>query len=98
MPNEHLKANILAVLKDVNTFRPKRPGAFITRVIVTSPPSTETFKLDPKEFPFEDVEGTKIAAKKKKGKGKTKARDVTPQDKSADADSDDENDKKKATA
>jgi len=89
MPTEHLRSNILAVLNDVNTFRPKRPGAFITRVIVTSPPSKEFLKLDPKEFPFEDVEGNKFA-KKKKGKGKSKAIDVTPDDKPADVDSDDD--------
>lgn len=56
----------------------------------------ETFKLDPKEFPFEDFGGTKFA-KKKKGKGATKETDVTPEDKPADDDSDDDV-KKEATA
>lgn len=53
MPTEHLKSNLMALLNDINTNRPKRPGSFITRVIMTSPPSQETLKIDPAEFPFE---------------------------------------------
>lgn len=36
--------------------RPKRDGKFITRVIFTSPPSKETLKIDPKDFPFDDYD------------------------------------------
>lgn len=53
MPVEYLKDNILTILSSVNTARPKREGKFITRAILSSPPSSETLKLDPKEFPFE---------------------------------------------
>lgn len=68
MPTEHIKANFETVLKDVNSFRPKRAGKFITRVIMTSPPSPETLKIDPAEFPFDATE-IKKTVKKKKGKG-----------------------------
>lgn len=89
MPNEHLKSNLLALLKDVNIFRPKRPGSFITRVILTSPPSSETLKIDPNEFPFEQAAGVKIV-KKKKG-----AEDVV--EPSNPEDSDDESEQQKET-
>lgn len=48
--------------------RPKREGRFITRIYLTSPPSKENFKIDPKDFPIDDYEGTT-----KGGKQKTKA-------------------------
>ncbi|XP_059058597.1 large ribosomal subunit protein uL1 [Achroia grisella] len=39
--------NIGALLKDVQSARPKRDGLFITRCIIVSPPSAETLKIDP---------------------------------------------------
>lgn len=67
MPTEHLKLNFLSLLNDVNTHRPKRAGSFITRVIMTSPPSRETLKIDPAEYPFE------VKSSVKRGVGKKEA-------------------------
>lgn len=47
MDTAHLEANFTELLKDVNTARPKRAGKFITRVFITSPPSSEMFKVNP---------------------------------------------------
>lgn len=43
----HLEENLAAVLKDVNKVRPKRTGKFITRTLLTSPPSGEVLKINP---------------------------------------------------
>lgn len=92
MPTEHLKSNLLALLKDVNQSRPKRPGPFITRVIMTSPPSGETLKIDPKEFPFEDAKGKNVVKKKKGSKAEEVVEKPKPED------SDDEGEQKKDVA
>ncbi|XP_055532299.1 50S ribosomal protein L1 [Wyeomyia smithii] len=42
-----LEQNLSALLSDVNSMRPKREGKFITRVLLKSPPSGETLKIDP---------------------------------------------------
>lgn len=42
-----LEENLIALLKDANTVRPKREGKFITRVLLKSPPSSEQLKIDP---------------------------------------------------
>ena len=47
MDEKHLEENLDALLKDINTMRPKRDGKFITRVILKSNPSQETLKIDP---------------------------------------------------
>lgn len=47
MDPKHLEENLVSLLKDVDSFRPKREGKFITRVILKSPPSPEQFKIDP---------------------------------------------------
>lgn len=47
MPAEHLEANLVALLKDVNAIRPKRVGRFVTRVLLRSAPSREQLKIDP---------------------------------------------------
>ncbi|XP_050680119.1 50S ribosomal protein L1 [Leptidea sinapis] len=39
--------NIDTLLKDIQSMRPKRDGRFITRCLITSPPSTENLKIDP---------------------------------------------------
>lgn len=69
MPTEHLVSNFNLLLQSVNTMRPKRAGKFITRVFLTSPPSQENFKIDPKDFPIDD--DVNSAA----GKSKTPAAD-----------------------
>lgn len=66
MPTEHLVANLNAVLSSLNQNRPKRNGKFITRVILTSPPSSETLKVDPKDFPFDDYDRQGMVFGKKK--------------------------------
>lgn len=65
MTTEQIKSNLLAVLDNVNPYRPKRQGPFITRVFLTSPPSQENLRIDHKEFPFEDFEGLQYPAVKK---------------------------------
>lgn len=47
MEPKHLEENLVALLTDVNKVRPKREGRFVTRVLLTSPPSGETLKIDP---------------------------------------------------
>jgi large subunit ribosomal protein L1 len=47
MDSKHLENNLISVLKDVDSIRPKRAGKFITRVILKSPPSSELLKIDP---------------------------------------------------
>ncbi|KAI8420636.1 hypothetical protein MSG28_007880 [Choristoneura fumiferana] len=47
MDVKHVAENIAALLKDIQSVRPKRDGLFITRCLITSPPSTERLKIDP---------------------------------------------------
>lgn len=54
MDTKHLEANLKAVLEDINLFRPKREGTFITRVLLKSHPSKETFKIDPFQYVSEE--------------------------------------------
>lgn len=56
MPSEHLIENFNDIMTTVNSLRPKRGGKFITRVLFTSPPSKEVFRIDPVDFPFKDYE------------------------------------------
>lgn len=46
MDAKHLEENIIYLLKDVNIMRPRREGKFITRTLLSSPPSKETMKID----------------------------------------------------
>lgn len=39
--------NLEALLKDLQSARPKRDGLFITRCLIVSPPSSEKLKIDP---------------------------------------------------
>lgn len=61
MDPKQLEENLATLLKDVNAMRPKREGQFITRVLLKSPPSGETLKIDP--FLYVPAEG-KAAPKK----------------------------------
>ncbi|XP_050089664.1 50S ribosomal protein L1 [Anopheles aquasalis] len=47
MDSKHLESNLIALLQDVNSMRPKREGKFVTRVLLKSPPSGENLKIDP---------------------------------------------------
>ncbi|KAI5644500.1 ribosomal protein l1p/L10e family domain-containing protein [Phthorimaea operculella] len=47
MEPKHVAENIGALLKDLNAGRPKREGLFITRCVISCPPSTEKLKIDP---------------------------------------------------
>lgn len=58
MDTKHLEANLKAVLEDINNFRPKREGRFITRVLLKSPPSKEMFKIDPFQYVDEEYKRT----------------------------------------
>ncbi|XP_054268311.1 39S ribosomal protein L1, mitochondrial-like [Macrosteles quadrilineatus] len=46
MEDSQLEENFQALVNDINTNRPKRPGPFITRVIMSCPPSTENLKVN----------------------------------------------------
>ncbi|XP_033343107.2 mitochondrial ribosomal protein L1 isoform X1 [Megalopta genalis] len=50
MDIEHLKANFDALIKNIYSARPKRDAQFILSAEITSPPSTEIFKLQLDEF------------------------------------------------
>ncbi|CAH1399151.1 unnamed protein product [Nezara viridula] len=45
METSHLEENFKCLLEDINVMRPKRTGAFITRVFLTSAPSIERLKV-----------------------------------------------------
>lgn len=47
MDAQQLQENLIALLKDVDSVRPKRTGKFITRVLLKCPPARECFKIDP---------------------------------------------------
>ncbi|XP_046967159.1 50S ribosomal protein L1 [Vanessa cardui] len=47
METKQITENIDALLKDLQSIRPKRDGLFITRCYLTSPPSPEKLKIDP---------------------------------------------------
>lgn len=68
MPSEELVDNFNAIITGVNSHRPNRGGKFITRVLFTSPPSTEIFRIDPADFPFSDYEREETAAPTKSTK------------------------------
>uniref|UniRef100_A0A0A9VZT1 39S ribosomal protein L1, mitochondrial n=1 Tax=Lygus hesperus TaxID=30085 RepID=A0A0A9VZT1_LYGHE len=46
METSHLRENLIALLESIQTARPKREGPFITRVLMTCPPSVERLKLN----------------------------------------------------
>lgn len=81
MPTEHLVSNFRTLLLSVNTMRPKREGRFITRTLITSPPSQEVFKIDPADYPIEDYEGVTLGkAKDKKGNKAQSVEKVEPEE------------------
>ncbi|XP_063546423.1 large ribosomal subunit protein uL1m [Cydia strobilella] len=47
MDVKQVAENIAALLKDIQSARPKRAGLFITKCLISSPPSTEKLKIDP---------------------------------------------------
>ncbi|XP_026333549.1 uncharacterized protein LOC113240453 [Hyposmocoma kahamanoa] len=47
MNAKQVAENIAALLVDLQAARPKREGYFITRCVLTSPPTTEKLKIDP---------------------------------------------------
>nr|BAN20826.1 mitochondrial ribosomal protein L1 [Riptortus pedestris] len=46
MEIDALEENFKSLISDINTMKPKRPGTFITRVLLKSPPSVERLKLN----------------------------------------------------
>lgn len=77
MDPQHLEANLVSLLKDVDSVRPKRAGKFITRVLLKSPPSSEQLKIDP--FVYVPEGKKEIKTVTKKGKKAEKA-EVKPAD------------------
>lgn len=84
MDPKHLENNLVSLLKDVDTMRPKRDGKFITRVLLKSPPSPEQLKIDPFVY---IPEGRKEVKKDSK---------ASQQQKTEEDDGDDELESKKA--
>lgn len=68
MDAKHLEENLVSLLKDIDSIRPKRAGKFITRVLLKSPPSSEQLKIDPFVYV---PEGKKEEKKLKKADTKT---------------------------
>lgn len=50
MDPKQLEENLISLLKDVDSIRPKRAGKFVTRVLIKSPPSSEQLKIDPFQY------------------------------------------------
>lgn len=73
MSTEELVANFRDMMIAVNKQRPNRGGKFITRVHFTTTNSTEIFKIDPIDFPFEDYD--------RAGKVVTLAKNITKKSK-----------------
>ncbi|XP_069688986.1 large ribosomal subunit protein uL1m [Periplaneta americana] len=59
MDVSHLEANFTALLKDVNSMRPKREGPFITKCCLVSLPSPERLKIDFSQYIDEVRQGEK---------------------------------------
>lgn len=55
METQQLKENIISLLKDIQSVRPKRDGRFITRVLIKCHPSPEQLKIDPFLFVAENA-------------------------------------------
>ncbi|XP_014273714.1 large ribosomal subunit protein uL1m [Halyomorpha halys] len=54
MEVNHLEENFKCLLEDINMMRPKRPGPFITRALLTSAPSVERLKVGLEPYLAED--------------------------------------------
>ncbi|XP_059610555.1 large ribosomal subunit protein uL1 [Phlebotomus argentipes] len=77
MDIDHLEKNLICLLKDIDSVRPKRDGKFITKVLLFSAPSAERFKINP--FLYIDEVLEKYAAKEDtetEGKDETEAQAV----------------------
>lgn len=66
MDPKHLEENLVSLLKDVDSMRPKRDGKFITRVLLKSFPSPEQLKIDPFIYVPEGKKEIKKATKEVK--------------------------------
>lgn len=64
MDSKLLEENIVSLLKDIDSIRPKRAGKFITRVLLKSPPSSEQLKIDPFVYVPEGKKEDKKVTKK----------------------------------
>nr|CAI5868231.1 unnamed protein product [Callosobruchus analis] len=50
MDTKHLEENYVALIKDVYSMKPKRPGEFIRRCLLWSPPSQEKLKVEHESY------------------------------------------------
>lgn len=85
METQHLEDNLVHLIKDIDSVRPRREGKFITRVILKSPPSGEQLKIDPFLHIKENYDKT--------AKNRREAADEMDDD----ADQEDDHEKKEAT-
>ncbi|KAL9891626.1 mitochondrial ribosomal protein L1 [Glossina fuscipes fuscipes] len=81
MDSQHLEENLIHLLKDINTMRPKREGRFITRVLLKSPPSSEQLKIDP--FVYVPELYTKPDARKSAASDRTEEEDDSDEEAAA---------------
>ncbi|XP_029661895.1 uncharacterized protein LOC115234732 [Formica exsecta] len=54
MDTKQLEENFVAIIKDVNTAKPRRPEPFITRIRISCAPATEMFKVDFEQYLSKD--------------------------------------------
>ncbi|XP_055677068.1 39S ribosomal protein L1, mitochondrial [Lutzomyia longipalpis] len=75
MDIEHLEKNLISILEDLDSVRPKRDGKFISRVLLKSAPSAEQFKIDPFLYVDEVLEkyATKVDAEAEEKKEEAQA-------------------------
>ncbi|XP_014469238.1 PREDICTED: 39S ribosomal protein L1, mitochondrial [Dinoponera quadriceps] len=50
MDVKQLEENLVAIINDINDAKPRRPGPFITRVRLTSPLTSEMFKIEFEQY------------------------------------------------
>lgn len=86
MDTKHLEENLISLLQDIDSIRPKRSGKFITRVLLKSPPSSEQLKIDP--FVYIQEEYSKQISNNKK----------VEEEETINDDDDDENEKRENVA
>lgn len=75
MDPKQLEDNLISLLKDVDSIRPKRAGKFVTRVLIKCPPSSEQLKIDPFLYIPEGKKEVKKDTKPEKKAPETKDED-----------------------
>ncbi|KAL6434108.1 hypothetical protein ACFW04_005922 [Cataglyphis niger] len=74
MDTKQLEENFIAIIKDVNAAKPRRPEPFITRIRISCAPATEMFKIDFEQY-------LSIDSTFKKGEGEEEEEDENENEK-----------------